>query len=429
MKKINVYQKNNKVCLETEVTRIEYSLKRGCWDIEYKKKTGIGLKNAYAGVEIDGHWVYIFHSYQRYTKVADIEDDVGKGKEIRFIHHNLKGEPDIIIVIRCYEEKSFFILRGEIKNRQNFSMIINRFHPLEVDEDNKAKLNMGKGLRGAKIYVDSGSCVWKGVKKLEDFRATKSSKFLRDQAVLFRGKKENKQGQHRSFGVCTIYNPKLKIALTPSLLTFEQTWTEIVTKYDVEKNRIVVWAMSCDCAEYELKPGKKIDSDKLFFDFRSSPFEALEEYAEIAYKINKPPLWPESPVGWSGWYGYGGFKDMYPLYESIVLKNIKVIREKTNLLDYGLKYIWLSVATFKDDMPGEWLKCNRERFPHGFEWLKQELEKDGLVIGLWLPHPEVADGCSFYREYPECLLKDKDGRPKLEGRMHFSKWAKVPVNK
>ncbi|MBI4531243.1 MAG: alpha-galactosidase, partial [Candidatus Latescibacteria bacterium] len=62
------------------------------------------------------------------------------------------------------------------------------------------------------------------------------------------------------------------------------------------------------------------------------------------------------------------------------------------------------------DTPGEW-SHNEERFPHGLKWLVERLRSMGLELGLWVAPFIVFEGSTFFRDHPDCVIMDAEGRP------------------
>ncbi len=57
-------------------------------------------------------------------------------------------------------------------------------------------------------------------------------------------------------------------------------------------------------------------------------------------------------------------------------------------------------------------EVNRKKFPQGLEEIRDELERQGMRLGLWEPIDIVSPQSRVYREHPEWVMRDGDGKEK-----------------
>jgi len=60
---------------------------------------------------------------------------------------------------------------------------------------------------------------------------------------------------------------------------------------------------------------------------------------------------------------------------------------------------------------------NLQSFPKGLDEIQALVEKNGLRLGLWVPLAAISPNTAVYREHPEWLCKERDGKPKFTGTM------------
>jgi alpha-galactosidase len=72
------------------------------------------------------------------------------------------------------------------------------------------------------------------------------------------------------------------------------------------------------------------------------------------------------------------------------------------------------------DVVGNWV--TNDRFPHGLEWLSDELRRLDLKLGIWIAASCVSEHTPFYAEHPEALIRNADGTPKV----FIDKWHWAP---
>jgi len=163
----------------------------------------------------------------------------------------------------------------------------------------------------------------------------------------------------------------------------------------------------CDFEGFSLLPGAVQYGETLYIAVESDPFAAAEHWAQRVARHYKPIFNPTPSIGWiGGWTWRCGFTQ--ELYEDLIIENITAIDKK--LAGFGVKNIWMSIANYKDMVPGNWLEHNRERFPHGWEWLFEQINEKKMYPGFWIAPFWVPDKLSPTAErMKDCLLK-KDGQ-------------------
>lgn len=60
---------------------------------------------------------------------------------------------------------------------------------------------------------------------------------------------------------------------------------------------------------------------------------------------------------------------------------------------------------------------NRELFPNGLDEIQAAAEQGGMRLGLWVPLAAISTNTMAYREHPEWVCQDRDGKPKFTGTM------------
>jgi alpha-galactosidase len=60
---------------------------------------------------------------------------------------------------------------------------------------------------------------------------------------------------------------------------------------------------------------------------------------------------------------------------------------------------------------------NTKLFPNGLEEIQAAVEKQGMRLGLWFPLAAISPNTAVYKEHPEWLCRDRNGRPKFTSTM------------
>ncbi len=58
---------------------------------------------------------------------------------------------------------------------------------------------------------------------------------------------------------------------------------------------------------------------------------------------------------------------------------------------------------------------NRKSFPAGLDGIRNLLEGRRMALGLWVPLAAISTASADYRQHPEWICRDRDGRPKFTG--------------
>lgn len=110
---------------------------------------------------------------------------------------------------------------------------------------------------------------------------------------------------------------------------------------------------------------------------------------------------PRPPVVWSSWTSY--YADVT---EADMVRNADWLAQ--TLKPYGFEYVQLDDG-YDRDANGQhfWIEnWNRERFPHGPQWLAQYIKSKGLRAGIWLV-PNAYAGA--VKDHPDWYLRDVHG--------------------
>ena len=151
------------------------------------------------------------------------------------------------------------------------------------------------------------------------------------------------------------FTPGSGPALQFGFLTFDRAETVIESGWDEARNVPVVSAWT-DFQGTELQPGASVDSEVLRIGLETDPHAALEAWGDAVYQRYHPPLWHNIPGGWLGWSWVDGLT--VELYEDIVHRNIRAVRNRLKLDENYIQYVWVSIGNLKDILPGNWLNWN-----------------------------------------------------------------------
>lgn len=127
--------------------------------------------------------------------------------------------------------------------------------------------------------------------------------------------------------------------------------------------------------------------------------EVFDKYFDFV-GCRKPKI--SSLSGYTSWYNY-----FQKIDEKIILRDLD-----------GLDRARSSVSIFQIDdgyepFVGDWLECDKSKFPNGMKYIADRVHEKGYLAGLWLAPFSVQKKSKTALEHPDWLLCDKSGKPEL----------------
>lgn len=380
--------------------RIDYDLENGRWNYIDKRTDKVIIQNAYAVVKLDTlynkNWAYTFNDYEKSYEVQEVNDRLGSGKEVAFMHENLKNRPDIFIKLRIYDNEPFCLLSASVNNCQDESFIIQGVRLIATDYRHSGALFLGSEPIDWKV-LEHAPTSW-GQDKVRQVVDNENTEFI-------------------SYDRCSIVNTRTSFALTVGSLInntkcplgrfiVKGHYSSVhqasqlyqgLSQWEVEEQYLF-----SSSSRLVLSKGDAFSSNELFLSF-GNPFETLEEYTRVHSVINAVQINPDIPKAWVALYKY------FDVDESIVLKHAEFIANY--LKQYGVQYIVIDLGWSEEKYWSDWTN-DSTRFPHGMRWLAAQIKKIGLRPGLWVAPFIVLKNSELYQSHPEYLAKDpKSGLP------------------
>jgi alpha-galactosidase len=152
-----------------------------------------------------------------------------------------------------------------------------------------------------------------------------------------------------------------------------------------------------------LEPSESVDSEWGYLQFVPLPNpEPAADYVEaVARQMHaRVPVIPPLPM-WTHWYHF-----YHDITEQLFLQNLDALSEhhadvpyQVVELDDGYQSAW-----------GDWNSTN-DKFPHGLDWLAEQIMAKGFTPGLWLAPFAVQSKSQVARLHPEWLIKNGHGHP------------------
>ena len=351
---------------------LRYNFGLGSFDLEMKNIIG-KIKNAVSSVTVNEKRIYSRDYQKRRWKEKIIEDEIGKGKEVELILASSEL-PTLVIQIKVYEDKDFVILKSEIKNTLDKSLLVTEFRPLEVNPRLNGAMELESPPSCWRMLLDGyGSWEYTGIRSI------------------------SKDSFGKSWWIQSLVDPSNCFSFTSGSLT-ALTWKTSLN-HELKKEDFHWWAQCGGEGEkISLPPSYSVCSEEIYVGFSKEPFESLEEWGRIAGKINHAIPQDAPPKGWCSWCCYFDKVD-----REDVLKNARFIKENLK----GLGYEYIQIDDGRQKTWGCW-EAN-SKFPSGMKGIAEELHGLGFKAGLWLAPFLVDEKLPLVKEHPDWFLKDGEG--------------------
>lgn len=150
-----------------------------------------------------------------------------------------------------------------------------------------------------------------------------------------------------------------------------------------------------------LEPAKSFSSEWIYINFSDDVFAGLEQWANLAGKMNHAVFSDPPATGFYTWYYYREH-----VSEKIMLDNARFLAKNRDRFPVNYIHInwgWQRLFSTGDTMV-------KEKFPHGLKWLAKEINRLGFSPSLWInPFMYTNPSADAVKYHPEIFLKNSQG--------------------
>ncbi len=334
-------------------------------------------------VEVDGR---VITPPDRSAKSAFFTDRIGSGEEIR---HRWNEGVEIERWIRLYCDRYAILIGAQIRNKTSKNVTLGTVKMLSAPK--------------------------KGVLSLGDLTHVPAAVSYPGPAPLIRPapQKEMPKGsvqRYSSNGVLALRDAGSGRAMIVGLLSAAVGNPSIHTAFQVDKG-VTELTIASNLGGRILRPGQTIVLDPAWISCEDNAFQALEHYGDAVAAIAPKPVRTGANALWCSWYPL-----RMTISESNVLEHAEIVAKYFKPL--GLDLLQLDHGWQRGDICGDWFP--NERFPHGLKWLAKQLRsRYGLKLGLWIAPSQVAHTSQLFRQHPDWMRCDAQGKPIAEGRWYW----------
>jgi alpha-galactosidase len=356
------------------------------------------IPRAYAAMELVGGDVVstLDGGFRKDYDVRPVSDVHGQGATVCLSTLPARDRPELRLFLTLYEDQPFAIIQLEVVNGSPQPVGVQAFRVLAAPTAGRGRLGLGRSWRRWRFYKHG----W------QSWSLTLSLSCAQDDPpapppIVGPSAVVPQKGCFTSELVGLVTDPTSGASLLAGFVTTADQLSQI--RLELPGGRQASGSLSAlSYADgISVAPGQGLLSEKLLVDVTGPPLDALSRYGDALGRQMGALGWQNVPSGWCSWYYYFG-----GVSEQAVLENLEFLAARRDQLP--LTYIQVDDG-YQANI-GDWTTIN-DKFPHGLAWLAERIHSKGFRAGLWLAPFLAASTSALYREHPEWMVHDGDGRP------------------
>jgi len=357
------------------------------WEAVWSGPVEAALRGVCMAVEVNGQPLAIPPSK---AEIVPVTDKLGAGVSVR--QHWEQGGLVVEREIKLYDGKPAVVLTGRIINRTDREAAIGHVRLVDMEDGQNAWWYAGDPVQApGAVYVA-------GISELSSQPIVKSFE---------------SEGQRRQFaGTCVLAmgHEAPGGALVLGYLTALEARPDVYARFEAPRAGAALRTEQ-RFLDRKLPAGATFELDAVYVSAHRDVYEALEHYGDAVAAASRLPVRKGPTSLWCSWYAH-----RMAMTEELVLANAAVAAKHFKPL--GMEIIQLDHGWQRGDITGDWVP--NERFPHGLAWLADELKKRyGFQLGVWISPTDVAETSQTFRQHPDWMLKDEQGRPRINWRWYW----------
>jgi alpha-galactosidase len=356
------------------------------------------IRRAYAAVQLVGGDVVstLDGGFREDYDVQPLSDVHGHGATVFLSTPPARDRPSLRLFLTLYEGQPFAVMQLEVVNSSPQPVGVEGFRVLATPTAGRGRLGLGRPSRRWRFYKHG----W------QSWSLTLSLSCAQDDPpapppILGPSSIAPQKGRFTSELVGLVADPTTGASLLVGFITAADQLSQIRLDLPGDRHASRTLSAMSYADGITVAPDQCLLSEKLLVDLTEPPLDALARYGDALGRQMGALGWQHVPSGWCSWYYYFG-----GVSEQAVLDNLKFLHAHRDELP--LDYIQVDDG-YQADI-GDWTTTN-DKFRHGLAWLAECIHQKGFKAGLWLAPFLAASTSALYREHPEWMVHDGDGRP------------------
>lgn len=394
--------------LETQWIQLSYDEETCLFDV-YNKQLGQEI---------------ITHAFSSITVISPNGEEISlpaykaTGKELE-LNSNSTDTGNVMTLTAIYSFNSDFIFSFSITIQESQPHIlfqnsleqmpddyrIKAFYPLMISKDLGGTLILGQ-LKNWRLFRQDWQS-WSPVEIITLDTQVKRPWMKIPKRILFSTSEKLNKGEFLSDNFLVVKNIETQQFITLGFISMRDHLTHVDLQVNYTNNEISKLFARSLLGNVVFKKEEKIYSEKLVLLINGmTALESLSYYANLSKNEMDAIFWSHIPTGWCSWYFYYS-----RVSEDLMLQNLKFLASHKEL---PFEFVQLDDGYQRkrgaNRRIGDWIETN-DRFPHGLEWLSQQILAEGFNAGLWIAPFLVSKVSDLYREHPDWVIHEKDGSP------------------
>jgi alpha-galactosidase len=356
------------------------------------------IPRAHAAVELVGGDVVssLDGGFRQEYDVRPVSDVHGQGATVCLSTLPAPERPWLRLFLTLYEGQPFATIQLEIVNNSPRPVRVQAFRVLAAPTAGRGRLGLGRSSRRWRFYKHG----W------QSWSLTLSLSCAQDDPpapppIVGPSAVAPQKGCFTSELVGLVTAPTGEASLLAGFVTTADQLSQIRLELLGGRQASGTLSAVSYADGISVAPGQGLLSEKLLVDVSGPPLDALARYGDALGRQMGALGWQNVPSGWCSWYYYFG-----GVSEQAVLENLEFLAAHRDELP--LAHVQVDDG-YQADI-GDWTTIN-DKFPHGLAWLAERIHSKGFKAGLWLAPFLAASTSALYREHPEWIVHDGDGRP------------------
>lgn len=327
---------------------------------------------------------------------ADFHDALGRGKQLSMLASGLPSRPDLLCILRVYDELPFGYVEVQVHNQTPKTVTVQAIR--SVDAFGSPLLDLGSSEGAIRILSDG---------------FTENDAHIADLG-------QAPQGMHRAVGSQLIYNRDNKRSLFFAALSADRFLTIMHLKSEAAK--ITSFTIdSTGTAEMHdrrwfrppedrielslpVAPRESLTAETVLFAFGTDYHAQLESYGDAIRRLHHARVSGDNVMGWWSWTSFYDTID-----EGSLDTNAQVLAD--SLKKWG--YDFFVVDDGYQRSRGEYTAPNVVKFPRGLQSFSQAISRLGINPGFWLAPLEVQTRAAICQNHQDWFVHNSKGKPIL----------------
>lgn len=363
---------------------------------------GGSLNGAAIAAEVDHRWLRAADYPKPSIAESTEADEQGRGHGWTVTYSGAPGRPDLIYRLRAPLAGSEAFIEVTVRNGTAQPITVQDIRPIEIVE--RRGIRLGSEESNWRVLSDSMS-EDRPTMRIRDLADAPGGVHRAAGSQLFFDRTTHRSlfiGALTSGKFLTLFKAHVSSAGgAPAIAAYEVDDTG-TTEYEEEWSLRDAPAQDQMELSVTIEPGQEIKSERLLLSFSDDYHHQLETYARMIRDLHHARVTAPTPMGWWSWTAYYAKLD-----EKTALADAQWLAQNLQPLGYEFFHIDEGYSIGR----GDYLAPDRNLFPNGMEPLEKKIAALGLTPAIWTAPFEVSELSWVYKNHPEWLVKNADGKP------------------